>query len=282
MTEQLQKKVNFAIKLLRSIPQDKGDIELCYSGGKDSDVILELAKMAEIPFRAIYKSTTIDPPGTIAHCKENGVEIVRPKKSFFQLIREKGMPSRFIRHCCSALKEYKICETAIVGVRRGESKKRAKLYKEPEMCRVYRNKEKVRQYFPILEWDSQDVEEFITERNIKVHPLYYDENGKLDVTRRLGCLGCPLASRKKRIEVFKKYPKMLKLWIGCQNEYLKNHTNTKSYILFNGDPYKNMFFALFCDDNGQLQDLKSGGLFPELELNFKEYLENYFNIDLTL
>lgn len=62
MTEQLQKKVNFAIKLLRSIPQDKGDIELCYSGGKDSDVILELAKMAEIPFRAIYKSTTIDPP----------------------------------------------------------------------------------------------------------------------------------------------------------------------------------------------------------------------------
>ena len=200
MTEQLQKKVNFAIKLLRSIPQDKGDIELCYSGGKDSDVILELAK----------------------------------------------------------------------------------IYKEPEVCRVYRNKEKARLYFPILEWDLQDVEEFITLRNIKLHPLYYDENNKIDVTRRLGCLGCPLASRKKRIEMFKKYPKMLKLWIGCQNEYLKNHTNTKTYILFNGDPYKNMFFALFCENKEQLQDLKSGGLFPELELNFKEYLENYFNIDLTL
>lgn len=282
MTEQLQKKVNFAIKLLRSIPQDKGDIELCYSGGKDSDVILELAKMAEIPFRAIYKSTTIDPPGTIAHCKENGVEIVRPKKSFLQLIRENGMPSRFRRYCCAELKEYKICDTAIIGIRRSESKKRAERYKEPERCYVYRNKEKVRQYFPILEWDLQDVEEFITERNIKVSPLYYDENGKLDVTRRLGCLGCPLASRKKKIEVFKKYPKMLKLWIGCQNEYLKNHTNTKIYIHSNGDPYQNMFFALFCDNNGQLQDLKSGGLFPELELNFKEYLENYFNIDLTL
>lgn len=282
MTEQLQKKVNFAIKLLKSIPQDKGDIELCYSGGKDSDVILELAKMAEIPFRAIYKNTTIDPPGTIAHCKENGVEIVRPKKSFFQLIREKGLPSRFIRYCCEKLKEYKICDSAIVGVRRSESKKRAEIYKEPELCRVYRNKEKVRQYFPILEWDLQDIEEFINERNIKVHPLYYDENGKLDVTRRLGCLGCPLASRKKRLEEFMQYPKMLKLWIAAQNEWLKNHTHTKQYISTNGNAYESMFFALFCDNNEQLQALKSGGLFPELELNCKEYLENYFNIDLTL
>lgn len=55
MTPQLQKKVDFAIKLLRSIPTDEGEIELSYSGGKDSDVILELAKMAQIPYRAIYK-----------------------------------------------------------------------------------------------------------------------------------------------------------------------------------------------------------------------------------
>ena len=61
-----QKKVARAIRLLKSIPQD-GDIEVSYSGGKDSDVILELAKMAGIKFRAIYKNTTIDPPGTIKH-----------------------------------------------------------------------------------------------------------------------------------------------------------------------------------------------------------------------
>ena len=78
------------------------------------------------------------------------------------------------------------------------------------------------------------------------------------------------------------YPKMLKLWIAAQNEWLKNHTHTKQYILANGNPYENMFFALFCDNSDQLQALKSGGLFPELKLNCKEYLENYFNIDLTL
>ena len=36
-----KRKIDFALKLLRNIPQD-GPIELSYSGGKDSDVILEL------------------------------------------------------------------------------------------------------------------------------------------------------------------------------------------------------------------------------------------------
>ena len=77
MRAELEKKVNQSIRLLQSIPQD-GDIELSYSGGKDSDVILELAKMAGIRFRAIYKNTTIDPPGTIKHVREMGVEIIPP------------------------------------------------------------------------------------------------------------------------------------------------------------------------------------------------------------
>lgn len=44
MRKELQKKVDFAIKLLQSIPTDEGPIGLDYSSGKDSDVILELAK----------------------------------------------------------------------------------------------------------------------------------------------------------------------------------------------------------------------------------------------
>ena len=172
MRKELQKKVDFAIKLLRSIPQD-GDIELSYSSGKDSDVILELAKMAGIPYRAIYKNTTIDPKGTIAHAKGMGVEVIRPKKSFFQLVSERGYPSRYVRFCCSFLKEYKVCDRAIQGIRRSESRNRAERYKEPEMCRVYSAKEKVKVYLPILEWTDEDVAEFIKERNIKCHPLYY-------------------------------------------------------------------------------------------------------------
>lgn len=133
----LDKKIDRAIRLLQSIPTDKGDIEVSYSGGKDSDVILELAKMAGISYRAIYKNTTIDPPGTIKHAKDMGAEIVHPKKTFFELIRQKGAPSRLRRFCCQYLKEYKILDRSIQGIRRAESSKRATLYKEPEMCRKY-------------------------------------------------------------------------------------------------------------------------------------------------
>lgn len=172
MRPELEKKVERAIRLLQSIPQD-GDIELSYSGGKDSDVILELAKMAGIPYRAIYKATTIDPPGTIAHAREMGAEVIHPKKTFFQLVSKSGFPSRFSRWCCSELKEYKVCDRTIQGIRRSESRKRAERYKEPEVCRVYSAKEKVKQYLPILEWTDDDIAEFIKERNIKCHPLYY-------------------------------------------------------------------------------------------------------------
>lgn len=92
MSDLLEKEKR-AIKLLRTVAKTtEGDIELSYSGGKDSDVILTLAQMAGIPYRAIYKNTTIDPPGTIAHCKAKGAEIIRPKKSFFQIIEQKGFP----------------------------------------------------------------------------------------------------------------------------------------------------------------------------------------------
>lgn len=77
---ELSLKVRHSIQLLRRVGDDP--VELCYSGGKDSDVILALSKMAGINYRAIYKNTTIDPPGTLSHCKENDVEVIQPSKTF--------------------------------------------------------------------------------------------------------------------------------------------------------------------------------------------------------
>lgn len=201
------RKIDFAVKLLRNIPQD-GPIELSYSGGKDSDVILELAKMAGIPFEPIYKQTTIDPPGTTAHAREMGATIIRPKQSFFEIVVQRGWPTRRARFCCQYLKEYKVHDKAIQGIRRSESTARAKRYHEPEICRVYPHRERVRVYLPILEWTDDDVVRFIHERGIKCAPLYYDENGVFHVERRLGCIGCPMAADNGRGD-FLKYPKML-------------------------------------------------------------------------
>ena len=82
----LQKKIDQAIRLLRAYDNADDPVEIAYSGGKDSDVILQLAKEAGIYYRAIYKNTTIDPPGTIRHVKEMGVEIMQPEISFFDLV----------------------------------------------------------------------------------------------------------------------------------------------------------------------------------------------------
>ena len=277
MRKELQKKVDFAIKLLQSIPQD-GDIEISYSSGKDSDVILELAKMAGIPYRAIYKNTTIDTAGSIAHAKEMGAEVVRPKQTFFQLVSEKGYPSRFSRFCCSVLKEYKICDRAIQGIRRSESRKRAEIYKEPEMCRVYSAKEKVKVYLPILEWTDQDVEEFIKERNIKCHPLYY-KDGQFDVTKRLGCMGCPLASQKKRRQEFNNNPKFLKAWIRAGQKFYTSdkYRNGKAKHKFK-NAFEAMGYMLYCDSIVQFKE-KTYTLFGEFD--WKAFLQEEFKIDMS-
>jgi len=273
----LNRKIELAIKLLQSIPQD-GPIELSYSGGKDSDVILELAKMAGIPFEAIYKNTTIDPPGTIKHCKDMGVTIRQPQKTMFELIELNGWPSRWSRFCCKFLKEYKIYDRNIIGIRRSESLSRAKRYKEPEQCRVYPNGEKERIYLPILEWTDNDVVEFIKMRSIKCAPVYYDKSGNFHVEQRLGCVGCPLASGNGRKD-FEKYPKMLKQWIKHYQIWWDTHPNTKSKAIFN-NVYEKVFFNLFCTSMEEFKTRIGGGIFPEQAIDAKQFLESHFGIEL--
>ena len=231
MTEELQKKVDRAIRLLRSTCKDDV-VELSYSGGKDSDVILELAKMAGIKYRAIYKNTTIDPPGTIKHVRENGVEVMPPRKSFFQIIQQKGFPTRRARFCCEVLKEYKVMDKAIQGIRRSESTARAKRYTEPTMCRFYGSKKNhVNVILPILDFTDSDVEEFIKERGIRLHPLYYNEDGSLNVKRRLGCMGCPMVT-DRGLHDFKAHPNLVRAWLRAGKKWWDTHPNTSAQKMY--------------------------------------------------
>lgn len=272
---ELEKKIENAIRLLKSVKCE--EIELSYSGGKDSDVILELAKMAEIPFRAIYKNTTIDPKGTIRHCKNKGVEIINPKKTFLELIEEKGFPTMRCRFCCDELKEYKILDNSIQGIRRCESVKRAKNYREPIICRIYGSKKNhVNVVLPILEWTDMDVSNFIKMQKIRCHELYY-VNGEFDVTKRLGCIGCPLKS-DKGLSDFKNNPKMVKAWLKAgkiwwnkprEKEIASKAKFENVYELF----AHNIFFSSY--ENFRIA---KEGFFGKVD--FKERLENYFNIEL--
>jgi len=282
MRPELQKKVEFGIKLIQAGAKKAAEIgqpiEIAYSGGKDSDCILELAKMAGVNYRAIYKNTTIDPPRTIAHVKENGVEIFKPKYSFRELIHMNGLPTMLRRHCCRYLKEYKVLDYAVVGIRSCESIKRKNRYKEPEYCRTYRSGEKCRQYLPILTWTDKDVEDFIAERGIKCHPLYYDEDGNFHVERRLGCMCCPFEGHKKRIESFKKYPNMVKFYVTNAQIYLDTHPKSKMNEYFD-DAYQWVTMAIFCDSIREFRERFGANLFST-GTDCKKLLEQYFGIEL--
>lgn len=272
-----EKKLARSIRLLQSIPTDEGPVEVSYSGGKDSDVILELTKMAGIQYRAIYKNTTIDPPGTIKHCKEKGVEVIHPKTSFMGLVSKKGIPTRRARFCCSELKEYKVLDRSIQGIRRSESNARKERYKEPEICREYSKDKKVIVYLPLLDWTDEDVARFVAERNIKCHPLYYDEQGVFHVERRLGCIGCPMKSDNGKGD-FKKYPKMLKALIRSAQKFLDTHPNCSSLRKF-GNAYNLVFDDLFCDSYDDYVMKTSVDLWGG-QLDTKKFLEDYFKIEL--
>lgn len=276
----LNEKIDRSLKLLKSIKSD--EIELCYSGGKDSDVILELAKLSGIPYRAIYKKTTIDPPGTIKHCRDNGVEVHDPKISFFDLIKQRGFPTMRCRFCCDELKEYKILNYAIQGIRRCESVKRMKNYKEPIICRMYGSKANhVNVILPILEWTDKDISDFVKMQNIQCHPLYYTTlkctDIKFDVKKRLGCLACPLQS-DKGLSDLKAYPLLVKAWIKAGQEWwdkprekpIASHTKFASiYDLF----VHNIFF-----DSYESFSLAKEGIFGKMDC--KDALERYFKIAL--
>jgi len=112
---------------------------ICYSGGKDSDVLLDLARMALKPseFEVLNSHTTVDAPETVYHIRrvfkkleQEGIktEIRMPtykgkRTSMWQLIEEKKMPpTRIVRYCCRVLKENTTPNRMIaVGVREDES-----------------------------------------------------------------------------------------------------------------------------------------------------------------
>lgn len=281
MREELQYKINAAIKLLQAF-DGLEPVEIAYSGGKDSDVILQLAKESGINYRAIYKNTTIDPPGTIKHVQEMGVEIRQPRegKRFFQLVEKRGYPSRFVRFCCSELKEYKILDKCVMGVRREESRKRTEKYKEPTQCRFYGSKkEHVEAIYPILEWTAKDVSEFITDRGIKCAPIYYDEQGEFHPERRLGCMACPLTYKTKRIADFQMYPGLLKAYIRAGRKFLESHPDSQIAQKYHGDVYEYFVRCMFFATDEEMRR-SEGGLF-DIPADYRTFIEHQIGINVS-
>ena len=225
-----QDKVQVAIQRLRTFEPTEG-YYVAFSGGKDSQVIYHLCKEAGVKFDAHYNITGIDPPELVYFIRENYPDVQRHQheKSMFQLMEKKGPPTRIKRFCCAELKERGGAGRFVVtGVRWGESSKRkntrnliefdvygsqSKKAKEQREIFLQSDNDEKRQMIenctvkgqhvlnPIVDWTDTDVWNYIRSRKLKYCKLY-DEGYK-----RIGCIGCPMASKENRKRDLERYPK---------------------------------------------------------------------------
>jgi len=235
-------KLEVAIERLKQIEPRGGSFYLAFSGGKDSCVIKALCDMAEVKYDAHYRVSSVDPPELIRFIKEYhpDVEFEFPRYNdgsvvtMWNLIPKKSMPpTQIVRYCCKYLKEDGgEGRDKITGVRWDESVKRKKGRNGLEVGHRNRklldpdnmDEDMVRYCMqskgfilnPIIDWTTDEVWEFIHRYNIPYCKLY-DQGFK-----RLGCIGCPMASPKEREREFRLYPKYKEAYIRAFDRMIQH------------------------------------------------------------
>lgn len=224
---------------------------ITYSGGKDSDVLLHLARASGIPFEVLHSLTTADAPETVRHvydtfyrleCKGIKCDVdkhVQPdgsRMTMWKLIQKKLMPpTRLMRYCCAVLKEGGGKDRFIAtGVRWAESTARKRrgglevLTPKPQNKLILSNdNDEDRRLFetcqlkgkrvvnPIVDWQTADIWDYVGAEKIPMNPLYCEG------FHRVGCVGCPLANVKMRMMEFSRYPKIKAAYIRAFDRMLE-------------------------------------------------------------
>lgn len=226
---------------------------LTYSGGKDSDVCIELAKRAGIPYEVVHSHTTADAPETVRHVRQKfrrleleGIHcnIVYPtykgeRVSMWSLIPKELMPpTRTVRYCCDVLKETAGRGRAIItGVRRAESASRSSrgaletiaAKKSDRVIFDLTPDNQERMYFDDNDSKRRWFEQCKMQGKISVNPIidWSDQDvwGYLRECHteinplyycgfsRVGCVGCPMAGRRYRYQEFERYPKYRDMYL---------------------------------------------------------------------
>ena len=220
-------KIEYSIAMLKkaeslALSMDERGFHLAFSGGKDSQVLYHIAKMAGVKFHAEMQVTTLDPPELMRFVRAQYPDVKKnlPKMNFYNLIKKNGMlPMPQMRYCCRILKESAgDGSVRLLGIRAAESVRRAKR-NEVEINGVKGGGEVIDQFnrskeithecnagkdviliSPILKWSDADVWNFIRGYNISYCELY--DKG----FHRIGCLFCPMSSPKEKALHRKMYP----------------------------------------------------------------------------
>lgn len=261
-----------AEKIALSYDQEDG-FYLAFSGGKDSQALLHMAQLAGVKFRAHMNLTSVDPPEVIRFVRTNykEVELNKPHKSIFRIAVEKQiLPTQRVRWCCAEYKENAGAgKVTLIGIRHKESSRRAKR-NEVEISNrkfsgslddfeEYRQEQKAKRarrrskkdgvnitnadneqtlgcingkesllISPIINWSEHDVWEFLNDVVSVPHCSLYDEGMK-----RIGCIGCPMSSRKQKLFENKRYPHVKRNWIKAIKAIRAGGVFKREYIWWN-------------------------------------------------
>jgi phosphoadenosine phosphosulfate reductase len=175
---------------------------LCFSGGKDSTVLLHLARRANANFDVHHHFCPLEPPELRNFAKRVGQGIEDyPLQTLAEAAEHHAiMPHWRSRWCCGLYKEaHGHNRILLTGIRWEESHARAKR----QMVETLRHGRRTA-VNPIIDWTTTDVWTYIREFNLPYCELY-DQGWK-----RLGCVGCPLAANRN-VEL-ERWPAIRTLW----------------------------------------------------------------------
>ena len=288
-----------AEKIALSYDQEDG-FYLAFSGGKDSQALLHMAQLAGVKFRAHMNLTSVDPPEVIRFVRTNykEVELIKPNKSIFRIAVEKQiLPTQRVRWCCAEYKEKAGAgKVTLIGIRHKESSRRAKRneveisnhkfsgnlddlegYRQVQKAKRARRRSKKDGVnitnadneqtlgcingkeslliSPIINWSEHDVWEFLNDVVSVPHCSLYDEGWK-----RIGCIGCPMSSRKQNLFENKRYPHVKRNWIKAIKAIRTGGGYSKENIS-GGTSARTMCLSEASEDySGRARHTNGGGL----------------------